>query len=120
MKKLKTRLENRIIDLLSPIVLYCEGKGNFIISNTYRFPISEKFYLEINKRGPIEFTYQILLTSGHDILLYAIITYDIFGEKIPIYKAYSISKLQILAEIDNIVGLKALFEQLKNEMARRG
>ena len=47
------------------------------------------------------------------------IDYDIFRKDVPIYRAYTLKGTRIAGELDNIVGLKGVLEQMKNETIRK-
>jgi hypothetical protein len=117
MKKLKCRLERRICDILSAIILWCDGRGCFKISSLYRFSISERFFLEIGKEvGPF-FSYLIVLKREGIPELQGTIVYDIMRKDVPIQRAYTIRGL-IMKE-QGIVGRKLILDQLKEDLKRK-
>ena len=119
MKKLKYRLEKRIANIISAAILYCEGKGYFKISSAYRFPVSEHFILDITKQIGISFSYHVILKKEGITIMDTLFDYDIFRKDVPIQRAYTLKCTRIMGEIDNIVGLKGILDQMRNETIRK-
>ena len=119
MKKLKKRLERGIANIISCAILYCDGKGNFKISSQYRFPLSAHFILDITKQMGFSLSYYVILKREGMTIMDTTIDYDIFRKDVPIYRAYTLKGTRIAGELDNIVGLKGVLEQMKNETIRK-
>ena len=119
MKKLKLRLERKITDIFSNIALYCEWKGYFKISNIYRFPFSDKFYIEVTKvENVLFFMFIVILKRNNYKVCEATIRYDVFSEP-QFHKAYTIINFSLLDRYNEIPELKGLLEELKNSRWKR-
>ena len=112
-------MERRIANIISCAILYCDGKGNFRISNSYRFPLSAHFILDITKQMGFSFSYHVILKKEGMTIMVTTIDYNIFRKDVPIYRAYTLKGTRITKELDNIVGLKGVLEQMKNETIRK-
>lgn len=117
MKKLKYRLERKITDIISAYVLWCDGSGSFKVSSQYRFPISDKFIIDVTKNMGL--SYHVLLKKYGDTIIDTTLDYDIYQKDVPFQKAYTTKGTRIAGEIDNIVGLKGVLEQMRNETIRK-
>ena len=121
MKKLKCKLERRICDILSAVALWCEGKGCFRASTLYRFPLSDLYYVEVTKLGTVEFEYRVKLREkDYGDLMETTLRYDIFRRDVPMQKAYSIVRIDVLHSIDNIPALKTLKTKLYEAARKKG
>lgn len=111
-EKFKRRLERKICDVLSAVTLFCDGRGFFRISNLYRFPYSEIFFIEIEKSS--EFNYYVVLRESGKKILETTLTYNLFQKNIPFQKAYTTIGFRITEEeYIRINGLMSLLKKLK-------
>ena len=115
MKKLKGRLTRKITDILSALVLWCDGRGCFKVSTQYRFPIPNNFFLDITKEmGTL--SYHVVLKEGGWAILDTTLDYDIFRKDVPFQRAYTAKGIRVQRGIDNITGLKNLLGKLNEEI----
>lgn len=119
MKKLKGRLTRRITDILSALVLWCDGRGCFKISTQYRFPVSDNFFLDITKGMNTVFSYHVILEERGWTILDTTLDYDIFRKDVPIQRAYTAKGTRVKGGVDNITGLKNLLGKLNEEIRKK-
>jgi len=119
MKKLKGKLTRRITDILSALVLWCDGRGCFKVSTQYRFQISDNFFLDITKGMGTVFSYYVILKEEGWAVLDTTLDYDIFRKDVPIQRAYTAKGTRVNGEIDNIPGLKNLLGKLNEEIRKK-
>ena len=119
MKKLKGRLTRKITDILSALVLWCDGRGCFKVSTQYRSSLSDNFFLDITKGMSTVFSYHVILREKGWAVLDTTLDYDIFRKDVPIQRAYTAKGTRVTGEIDNIVGLKNLLGKLNEEIRKK-
>jgi hypothetical protein len=119
MKKLKGRLTRKITDILSALVLWCDGKGCFKVSSQYRFQVSDIFFLGITKDMGTVFSYHFILENRWVVILETTLRYNIFRKDVPIQRAYTTKGTRIDGGIDNITGLKKLLGELNEEIRKK-
>ncbi len=119
MKKLKGKLTRRITDILSALVLWCDGRGCFKVSTQYQFSFSDNFFLDITKGSGIVFSYHVILKERGWAVLDTTLDYDIFRKDVPIQKAYTAKGIRVSEGIDNITGLKNLLGKLNEEIRKK-
>jgi hypothetical protein len=119
MKKLKEKLTRRITDILSALVLWCDGKGCFKVSSQYRFSLSDNFFLDITKEMGTVFSYHVILKEGGWAVLDTTLDYDMFLKDVPIQRAYTTKGTRVIEGINNIAGLKNLLGQLNEEIRKK-
>ena len=119
MKKLKGRLTRKITNILSALVLWCDGRGCFKVSTQYRFSLSDNIFLDITKGMGTVFSYHVILKEGGWTVLDTTLDYDIFRKDVPIHKAYTAKGTRVNGGIDNITGLKNLLGKLNEEIRKK-
>ena len=119
MKKLKGRLTRKITDILSALVLWCDGRGCFKVSTQYRFSLSDNFFLDITKGMGTVFSYHVILKEGGWAVLDTTLDYDIFRKDVPIQRAYTAKGTRVRRAEDNITGLKNLLGKLNEEIRKK-
>lgn len=113
MKKLRGRLIRKITDIISAYILWCDGSGSFKVSSQYRFPISDKFIIDVTKN--IGLSYHVLLKEYGDTIIDTTLDYDIYQKDVPFQKAYTTKGIRIKGGVDNIPRLKELLGDMRNE-----
>lgn len=113
MKKLKLTLKRKICNILSAYALFCDGKGYFKLSSSFGFPINEDMRIDISKESGFSYQFEIRQGWRKRKIISASITYNIFSKDIPIQRSYTITKFNIVDELNNIKELKMILEKMK-------